>query len=167
MSWTDLLNDKSSIAKAVDLVGDRWSLMLLAGCFSGVCRFNQFESFLGINRNLLSSRLGKLVENGLLKRHLYNESPKRYEYQLTDISRELRPIIAGLATWAERNFTQEDTPFAIVHRACEEKIEVVIHCAECDMHVHNDEIATKINPGAGPEALRLFENMSPTAKIVN
>ena len=167
MSWSDLLKDKSSLATAIDLVGDRWSLMMLSGCFSGVCRFNQFESFLGINRNLLSSRLDKLVENGLLERHLYNESPKRYEYQLTDISRELRPVITGLTTWAERNFTKEDAPFAIVHKDCEQKVEVVIHCKECGINVGSDDIATKINPGAGPEATRLFENMSPTAKIIN
>lgn len=167
MSWADLLKEKSSLATAIDLVGDRWSLMVLSGCFSGVCRFNQFESFLGINRNLLSSRLDKLVESGLLVRHLYNESPRRYEYQLTDISRELRPIIVGLATWGERNFTKEDAPFAIVHKECEQKIEVVINCPDCDKHVCSDDIATKINPIAGPEALRLFENMSSTAKITD
>ncbi|MCF6220792.1 MAG: helix-turn-helix transcriptional regulator [Robiginitomaculum sp.] len=167
MGWSDLLKDKSSLATAVNLVGDRWSLLLLSGCFFGICRFNQFESFLGINRNLLSSRLDKLVESGLLVRHLYNENPKRYEYQLTDISRELRPIITGLATWGERNFTKEDAPFAIVHKVCEHKIDVVIHCAECGTHVGNDDIATKINPGAGPEAIRLFENMSATAKIID
>lgn len=165
MGWSDLLKDKSSLATAVDLVGDRWSLMLISGCFSGVCRFNQFESFLGINRNLLSARLDKLVKSGLLERHLYNENPKRYEYQLTDISRELRPVIIGLATWAERNYTKEDAPFSIVHIECKNKVEVVIHCKECGTHVGTDKIATKINPGAGPEAMRLFENMSATAKI--
>ncbi len=167
MGWPDLLEDKSSLAIAIDLVGDKWSLLLLAGCFSGICRFNQFESFLGINRNLLSSRLDKLVDNGLLERHLYNESPKRYEYQLTDVSTELRPVIVGLARWAERNFTKESAPFAIVHKECEEKIDVVIHCPECDKHLPSENVVTKLNPSAGPEARRLFENMASTAKITD
>lgn len=167
MGWSELLEDNSSLATAIDLVGDRWSLLLLAGCFSGVCRFNQFESFLGINRNLLSARLDKLVEAGLLVRHLYNESPQRYEYQLTDASRELRPIIIGLRTWAERNFTKENAPFSVVHKDCGHKVNVEIHCPKCRTHVGSDEVATKINPGAGPEALRLFENMSSTAKITD
>ena len=82
------------------------------------------ESFLGINRNLLSSRLDKLVETGLLERHLYNESPQRYEYQLTEIAGELRPIIIGLAAWAERHYTKENAPFTIVHKECEQSVEI-------------------------------------------
>lgn len=167
MSWSDLLKENSSIAKAVDLVGDRWSLMMLAGCFSGVCRFNQFEYFLGINRNLLSARLDKLVDSGLLERRLYNESPQRYEYQLTEIASELRPIIIGLAAWAERHYTQEDSPFTIVHKECKQKVEIATYCKACDSHVHNADVATKVNSCAGPEALRLFASMAPTSKIEN
>ena len=167
MSWADLLKENSSIAKAIDLVGDRWSLMVLSGCFSGVCRFNQFESFLGINRNLLSARLEKLVDAGLLERHLYNKNPQRYEYQLTDIARELRPIVTGLAAWAERHYTKDDAPFTIVHKKCKQRVEVAIHCDTCDVHVLNDDLATKINPCAGAEALRLFDSMSPTSKVSN
>ncbi len=167
MAWPDLLKENSSIAKAVDLVGDRWSLMVLAGCFSGVCRFNQMESYLGINRNLLSSRLDKLVEMGLLERHLYNENPQRYEYRLTEIAGELHPIIVGLAAWAERHYTKENAPFTIVHKGCEQRVEIVTHCKTCDVHVLNDEVATRVNPCAGSETLRLFESMSTASKIVD
>jgi len=166
MSWSNLLKENVSIAKAADLVGDRWSLMVLAGCFSGVCRFNQFENFLGINRNLLSDRLDKLVTAGLLEKYLYNESPQRYEYQLTDIAHELRPIIIGLAAWAERHYTKKNAPFTAVHKQCEQKVEIAIHCTTCDIHVHNDDVATKINARAGAEALRIFESMSSTSKIL-
>ncbi|PHS76586.1 MAG: hypothetical protein COB56_06295 [Robiginitomaculum sp.] len=167
MSWSSLLKDNSSMAKAVDLVGDRWSLMVLSGCFSGVCRFNQFESFLGINRNLLSARLDKLVDAGLLVRHLYNASPPRYEYQLTNIAQDLRPIIVGLSAWAECHFTKTDAPLTVVHKKCEQKVEVIIRCKSCEIQVSNDDVATKLNPCAGPEALRLFESMSPTSKIID
>ncbi len=167
MAWSELLADKSALAVAIDLVGDRWSLMLLSGCFSGICRFNQFESFLGINRNLLSTRLDKLVESGLLVRHQYNDKPKRYEYQLTDISRDLRPVIVGLAAWGERHFSKEEAPFTVVHKECGARVEVTVYCPECEKKVISDEIATRINPGAGIEALRLFKNMSTNAKITD
>jgi len=166
MSWSNLLEENLSIAKAADLFGDRWSLMVLAGCFSGVCRFNQFESFLGINRNLLSARLDKLVDAGILEKHLYNESPQRYEYQLTDIAYELRPIILGLTAWAERHYTKENAPFAMVHKECEQKVEIVTYCKTCDVHVHNDDVATKINACAGTEVLRIFESMPLASKIL-
>jgi len=146
MSWADLLNENSSIAKAADLIGDRWSLMVLSGCFSGICKFNQFQNSLRISRSLLSDRLEKLVNSGLLKRHLYNENPQRYEYQLTEISRELLPIIIGLEAWADRHCSQEGAPFTTVHNKCSHRVEAAIYCEAYD--VYNDNVAPKINPCA-------------------
>ena len=165
MTWAGLLEEKSSLAIAIDLVGERWALLLLSGCFVGVSRFNQFERYLGINRNLLSSRLEKLVKAGLLTKHLYSEHPKRYEYRLTDIAEELRPIIIGLATWAERNFTRADAPFSLLHRQCEHSVEMVVYCKTCDEHVPNRDIVNSLNEGAGPESTRLFNEMVPAVKI--
>ena len=167
MAWSELLEDKSALATAIDLVGDRWSLMILSGCFSGVCRFNQFESFLGINRNLLSARLDKLTDAGLLIRHQYSEKPPRFEYQLTEIARELRPVIVGLAAWGEKHFSKDEAPFTVVHKTCGTRVEVSIHCPKCETLLSCDDVANRINLGAGPEARRLFENMSETAKITD
>jgi len=165
MSWGKLLEEKAALATAIELVGDKWSLLILSGCYSGVCRFNQFESFLGINRNLLSARLEKLIDAGLLSRHQYHEKPPRFEYQLTDIAQDLRPVIVGLAAWGERHYSKDDAPFSIVHKKCEHRVGVTIHCPHCNVHVLNDDVATRINANASNESIRVYENMASTAKI--
>ena len=159
MGWKDLLEEKSSLATALDLVGDRWTLMLLSGCYSGVCKFNQIERFLGINRNLLSARLDKLVEAGLLEKRLYNEFPPRYEYHITDISRELRPVIVGLAAWSARHFTKEKAPFTNVHKDCGGVVDILMKCHDCTDTIDSSDIYTRLNPGAGEEAAKLFKRM--------
>ncbi|MBL4855278.1 MAG: helix-turn-helix transcriptional regulator [Robiginitomaculum sp.] len=162
MGWSDLLEEKSSLAMALDLVGDRWTLMLLSGCYSGMCKFNQMERFLGINRNLLSTRLEKLVEAGLLEKRLYNEFPPRYEYKITEISMELRPVIVGLGAWSARHFTKDKAPFTNVHKDCGGVVDILMKCENCDDAIYSVDIFTRLNPGAGVEAAKLFARMFPT-----
>ncbi len=159
MGWTELLEEKSSLATALDLVGARWTLMLLSGCSSGMCKFNQIERFLGINRNLLSARLEKLADAGLLEKRLYHASPPRYEYKVTDISMELRPVIVGLAAWSTRHFTKEKAPFTNVHKECGGVVDILMKCHACTDTIESGDIYTRLNPGAGVEAAKLFERM--------
>jgi len=161
MGWSDLLEEKSSLATALDLVGDRWTLMLLSGCYFGICKFNQIEQFLGINRNLLSTRLEKLVDAGLLEKQLYNEFPPRYEYKITDISAELRPVIVGLAAWGARHFTKGTAPFTNVHKDCGGVVDILMTCEDCHAHIESADIFTRLNPGAGVQAATLFTKMYP------
>lgn len=161
MSWSDLVEEKSSLAVALDIVGDKWSLMILSGCFTGVCRFNQFERYLGINRNLLSSRLDKMVKFGLIKRRPYQLNPPRYEYNITDVGKALRPVIVGLADWGEVNFTKEDAPLEIVHKGCGGHVRLQVVCQECDTVLKSMEVQTNLREGAGDVSKQVYAQMYP------
>lgn len=98
-AWTD---PQCPVARAVDLVGDRWSLLIVRDAFDGVRRFTQFQRSLGVARNILSERLRALVERGVLAQ-VPNSAGTRTEYELTDRGRDLFTIVVGLRQWAERH----------------------------------------------------------------
>lgn len=92
------------IAAAVARVGDAWSLLILRDASRGATRFDQFRTGLGIAPNILSRRLGDLVEAGLFEKHLYSVRPPREEYRLTEAARDMVPILMALGDWARRHF---------------------------------------------------------------
>jgi DNA-binding HxlR family transcriptional regulator/alkylated DNA nucleotide flippase Atl1 len=87
------------LSATLGLVGEWWTLLILHDAFDGYTRFDEFQVNLGISSSLLTSRLKRLVANGLLERRQYQEHPARYEYVLTDLGRSLRPVIVALAAW--------------------------------------------------------------------
>ncbi len=87
------------LSATLGLVGEWWTLLILHDAFDGYTRFDQFQTNLGISSSLLTSRLKRLVANGLLERRRYQTNPPRYEYVLTDLGRSLRPVIVVLAAW--------------------------------------------------------------------
>src|SRR5436305_452874 len=92
-----------SIAKTLDVVGERWSFLILREAFLGVRRFDQMQADLGIARNILSDRLGKLVEGGILERRKYQDRPARFEYRLTEKGIDLYPIVVTIMTWGDKH----------------------------------------------------------------
>src|ERR687887_128916 len=92
-------NQTCSIARTLELVGERWSLLLIRDALLGVRRFEQFQRSLGVARNVLSDRLGRLVEAGILERVPYQERPERHEYRLTAMGRELAVPLLALLNW--------------------------------------------------------------------
>lgn len=97
--WTD---PECPVARTVDLVGDRWTLLIVRDAFDGVRRFTQFQRNLGVARNILSDRLRALVERGVLAQ-VSNSAGTRTEYELTDRGRDLFTIMVGLRQWGERH----------------------------------------------------------------
>ena len=91
-----------SIARALEIVGERWTLLIVRDVFLGRRRFDEFQESLGISRNVLSERLARLVEEGILERVLYQERPERYEYRLTEKGRDLHLALTGLRQWGDR-----------------------------------------------------------------
>ena len=156
MSFARLLKENSALASALDLVGDKWTLMILSGCLSSVCRFNELESALGINRNILSARLDKLIASGMIEKREYQTKPARYEYVITDIGRELRPVLVGLAAWAENHITKDECPVSMVHQTCGTKAQIQIYCESCDQVVPVDDVSSKLNPNAGSESVKVY-----------
>jgi DNA-binding HxlR family transcriptional regulator len=87
------------LSATLGLVGEWWTLLILHDAFDGYTRFDQFQENLGISSSLLTSRLKRLVADGLLERRRYQEHPPRHEYVLTELGRSLRPVIVALAAW--------------------------------------------------------------------
>jgi DNA-binding HxlR family transcriptional regulator len=88
------------IARTLDIIGDRWTLLIIRDLFLGLTRFNQFlESSQGLPPKVLSTRLKKLQESGLIERRIYSEHPLRAEYQLTDLGRSLFPVVKAIGQW--------------------------------------------------------------------
>lgn len=99
-----------SIARTTDLLGDWWTPMVLREAFYGARRFDEFAERLGIGRNVLTARLKRLVEAGILRTHRYQERPARYEYRLTDKGRELFGVLAAMIRWGDDWLVTNDGP---------------------------------------------------------
>src|SRR3954466_13822696 len=91
-----------SIARTLEVIGDRWTLLILRDAFRGVRRFDDLQRDLGIARNILTDRLQKLVDHGVLMRRLYQERPPRYEYRLTRMGYDLSPALVALMRWGDQ-----------------------------------------------------------------
>jgi DNA-binding HxlR family transcriptional regulator len=95
------------IARSLERVGEWWSILILRDAFHGMTRFDEFQKSLGIAPNMLTRRLGALVEAGLLERRRYSERPPRDEYVLTPRGRDFRPVLVSLLAWGNRHFAPE------------------------------------------------------------
>lgn len=132
MRWQEIGQLPCSVARTLGVVGDRWTLLILRDCFLGAHRFDELEASLGLSPHLLSTRLGKLVEHGILERRPYRERPTRHEYRLTEKGRDLYPVIASLLRWGDRWMGDDaDPPLALVHRRCGRHTTPTLTCSEC------------------------------------
>jgi DNA-binding HxlR family transcriptional regulator len=121
-----------SIARTLDIVGERWTLLVLRDAFNGVRRFEDFAARLPIARNVLTDRLQTLVEHGILRRHQYQERPDRYEYRLTARGMELYPVLIALLQWGDRHLAGEDgPPVEVRHTACGHHVAAAVVCTGC------------------------------------
>jgi DNA-binding HxlR family transcriptional regulator len=105
----DYEGQNCSIARALEVVGERWTLLIVRDAFLGLCRFDQFQESLGIARNVLTDRLYRLVEEGVLERVRYSERPERFEYTLTPKGRELGIALTALRQWGDK-YVSENPP---------------------------------------------------------
>src|SRR5262245_27993676 len=96
-----------SIARTLEIVGERWTLLIIRDVFLGLRRFDQLQESLGIARNVLADRLNRLVEEGILERVAYSERPTRYEYRLTDKGLELNVALTALRQWGDKHRTDK------------------------------------------------------------
>lgn len=132
MRWEEIDGLPCSVARTLSVVGDRWTLLVLRDCFLGLRRFDHLQSELGCSPHLLSTRLAKLVEHGVLEKHRYQQRPARDEYRLTEKGLDLYPVIASLLRWGDRWMSEDDgPPVALVHRGCGQHTEPTLSCSEC------------------------------------
>ena len=108
-----------SVAKALEVIGERWSLLIVRAVMHGNRRFGEMQESLGIARNVLSARLQRLVDEEILERRAYQEAPPRYEYFLTQKGLDLWPALIALLNWGDRYSPDLEGPRRlIVHKEC-------------------------------------------------
>lgn len=132
--------ENDSISAAVEVIGDRWSLLVLRGVFRGLHRFGELRDDLGIASNLLTDRLTRLVGHGVLEKVPYQERPVRFDYRLTDSGRALSPVLIAIMQWGDAHGPGATTHTTLVHAECNAPVENVTRCTKCDQPVGAHEI---------------------------
>ena len=135
-----------SIARALEVVGERWTLLIIRDAFLGLRRFDQFQESLGIARNVLTDRLARLVDEGILDRVRYSERPERYEYRLTPKGRDLGIALAALRQWGDTYLSEE--PPRIARRRSDKHPVVAAFVPVGTNTLRVDEIETVPGPGS-------------------
>lgn len=138
-----------SIERALSVLGDRWTFLILREAFFGVRRFGQLARNLGIARNVLARRLDALVAAGLFERVLYNSSGGWHEYRLTDRGRDLYGATAALMRWGDEHLAgPEGPPLTLHHSACDRDFHATVSCSECGRELDPREVEPRPGPGA-------------------
>ncbi len=130
--------DTCSVGRAMDVLGERWTFLILREAFYGVRRFSDMQRNLGIARNILSSRLQTLVSSGILERRRYQEEPERYEYRLTPAGRDLYPAIIAIMRWGDEHLAGT-APVELLH-CCGEVADPVLVCAQCRVELDPHDV---------------------------
>ncbi|MCL2583911.1 MAG: helix-turn-helix transcriptional regulator [Streptosporangiales bacterium] len=139
-----------SIARTMELIGDRWTILVLRDVANGVRRFDELAGHLGIARNVLSSRLARLSDAGLVERTAYREpgARERLEYRLTGPGRELIPVLIVIMQWGDRHLSgPEGPPVVVRHDDCGAPVRTTLTCAEG--HELGDRPRLRLEPGPG------------------
>jgi DNA-binding HxlR family transcriptional regulator len=130
-----------SVARALEAVGERWTLLIVRDVQLGLHRFEDLRSELGIARNVLTARLKLLVEAGVIERRPYCDHPQRWEYHLTPMGRELAVPIVALMQWGDKHLAHPDgPPRRARHRSCGGAVEVGFCCISCGTPVPAREV---------------------------
>ena len=155
----DLLN--CSVANALDLIGEGWTILILREAFFGIRRFEDFQKHLGIARNILTVRVSKLCENGILERTPIKEGAKRHEYRLTPIGRDLLPTLIALTQWGDRWLQiSQGAPVKFVERATGEEIADVSIVSKDGRKLNARDLAIIPGPGATDATIERLREMA-------
>jgi DNA-binding HxlR family transcriptional regulator len=137
-----------SVARALETIGDRWTMLIIRDAFLGMRRFEDFQRDLGVARNVLSDRLGRLVDDGILERSPYQERPERFEYRLTEKGIDLWPVLVSLMKWGDRHAPEAaGPPTLVLHRGCGGEVDARFVCSACGEPV--DARSAEARPGPG------------------
>ena len=129
------------VAKTLEVIGDRWTLLVVRDFLSGAKRFQDLLATLpGIAPNILSARLKLMEEHGLIARRFYSDHPPRAEYALTDKGRELGMVVGALAAWGGRHVYKRAK---LVHAGCGHPVSVGYYCPDCGEAVRGADVTVK------------------------
>ncbi|QXC61266.1 helix-turn-helix transcriptional regulator [Aquihabitans sp. G128] len=137
-----------SVAQTLEVIGEWWTPMIVRDLMLGVTRFDDFQSRLGIARNVLTTRLNHLVERGVVEKVAYQDRPVRYDYRLTDKGKDLWLVMTTLREWGDRWEAPDGPPVELVHRACGHVTHVVPTCSECGEVLERRGVRAQVGPGS-------------------
>jgi DNA-binding HxlR family transcriptional regulator len=138
-----------SIARAVDVIGQRWTPLIVRDLFAGMTKFEDIRRDLGIASNILAVRLEELERYGVVERRQYQSTPARYEYVLTGKGLDLYPVVATLLAWGDKWLSEPDGPPALtVHTDCGNVTTAKTVCAECGGELNAANAIAAPGPGA-------------------
>jgi DNA-binding HxlR family transcriptional regulator len=134
-----------SIARALEIVGERWTLLIIRDVFLGLRKFDEIQQELGIARNVLTDRLNRLVEEGILERVRYSERPERFEYRLTKKGRDLNIALTGLRQWGDQYLSER--PPRLLRRKVDNKPVIAALVQKGANVLSPEEVETVPGPG--------------------
>lgn len=148
MRWEDIDTQVCSVARALAIFGDRWTLLIIRDAFRRVRRFSAFQESLGITKHRLSDRLNRLVDEGVLRKELYDDNRARYEYRLTQKGLDLFPILMSVAQWGDKWVCDSDgTPLTFTHNDCGQITHPKFICDCCGGDLHAKNLTPETGPG--------------------
>jgi DNA-binding HxlR family transcriptional regulator len=165
MERTSFAEMRCSLARALELVGDWWSPLILRDLFLDIRRFDELVEDLGISRNLLTRRLKALADAGVVARRAYQQRPPRYDYALTEAGRDLVPALLALTAWGDRwARPAEGSPMLFVHKRCGLRFRPRVTCSKCGEPVDADDVVVTRGPGtsAQPGTMVVSRRLGPS-----
>ena len=149
MRWLDYDGEACSAARALAVLGDRWTLLVLREVFNGVRRFDDISEHIGVARDVLTRRLTTLVDEGVLTKVPYQEPGRRtrYEYRLTQAGKDLRPVLLALIAWGDEYRSTDGAPVTLTHPDCGAPVHLTMTCEAG--HALPDNAKLWMTPGPG------------------
>jgi len=151
----DLVMDNCTVARSLEILGEKWTFIVLRDVFMGIRRFDDFIARNGIPRQVLSNRLATLTSRGILRKETYREpgARPRAEYRLTDKGMDVYPILVAMRQWGDRyEADPEGPPLLMLHRDCGAEVSLRLHCA--DGHELDSPRQVSLRPGPGMHRTR-------------
>lgn len=163
MRAADIGKDTCSVARTVSVVGDPWTLLLLRELFLGTRRFEAFQALTGMSTALLSARLARLVEEGIVRKVPYQRRPVRHEYRLTEKGIDLYPVVVSLMQWGDRwgGAKVAEPPVRLVHKTCGTPCEPRLVCPACGEGIDPHTMRADLSPALKKKRHALLGEETP------
>lgn len=144
-----------SVARALQIIGDRWSFMLIREMFFGVRRFDEFQANLGIASNILTDRLQRLTEHGIVEKRQYQVRPERFEYRFTARGRDLYASMIVMMHWGDKWLSKGRPPLILRHRDCQHDFFARVVCSECREELDPRQVEYELRYSIDDEVCKL------------
>jgi DNA-binding HxlR family transcriptional regulator len=166
MRWQQIDTMTCSLARTLSVVGDRWTILILRDVFLGIRRFDAIQQDLQLTSHRLSDRLRKLVHDGVLRRVVYEDHPRRFEYRLTEKGFDLYPSIATMTERGDRWMAaRAGVPVELVHQPCGHKINPKLVCPRCNLKIDARDMSARPGPALKGRAMPGHDTASQRRKV--